>query len=201
MIQPMPIYQDTPVFQSEKTNTLSLGTTGFINPEYDYNLLFKILADLKTDWKFTWIGGIRSTDHQNLLDIITREICSRNWSERFRITGWVSQKSQSVLLSKIEIYLALFKNRSSSASIARALGARRLIIATENPIFFEINDSLNTDVIRVTRHASDAVLKAIEVMSNDTIEMSRHYQAIDQYVAKYNFNSMALSMLDIYRTL
>jgi hypothetical protein len=201
IVQPMPVYQDSRVLQSTKTDTLSLGTTGFINPEYDYNLLFDTLTTLKSNWKFTWIGGIRTTEHQNLLDNIHKEIQSRNWTERFSITGWVSEETQSTHLSNIDIHLALFKNRSSSASIARALGARKLIIATENQIVSEINDSLGTDVIKVVKPASFEVAEAIEIMSTNKNEISRYYQSIDQYVAKYNFTTMASSMFDIYRTL
>jgi hypothetical protein len=201
IVQPMPVYQDSRVLQSSKTDTLSLGTTGFINPEYDYNLLFDTLSTLKTDWKFTWIGGIRTADHQNLLDIIKKEILSRSWSERFCITGWVSEKTQSTHLSNIDIYLALFKNRSSSASITRALGARKLIIATENQIISEINDSFGNDVIKVVKPVSFLVAGAIETMLINNNEISRYYQSIDRYVAKYNFNTMASSMLGIYRTL
>ncbi len=201
VVLPMPIYQDTQVFQSEKTKTLVLGTTGFINPEFDYDLLFITLANLKTDWIFTWIGGVRTPEYQHLLDTINREINSRNWSERFRITGWVSLEDQSRFLSGIDIYLALFKNRSSSASIARALGARKLIIATDNPIVTEINDSTGTDIIKVTRSERDALIDAIGSMSNNNAEISRYYRNIDQYVAKYNFNLMAHSMFDIYKSL
>lgn len=201
IVQPMPVFRDTSVLQPKKTDTISLGTTGFINPEYDYNLLFDTLTALKTNWKYTWIGGIRTADHQTLLDFINNEIQLRNWSERFRITGWVSDETQSAHLSNIDIYLALFKNRSSSASIARALGARKLIIATENQIVSEINDSFGSDVIMNIKPVSNAVVNAIEMMVNNQEKISRYYQIIDQYMTKYNFNAMALSLFDIYRTL
>jgi hypothetical protein len=201
LVHPMPVYQDTSVLQPKKTDTISLGATGFINPEYDYNLLFDTLAALTTNWKFTWIGGIRTAEHQYLLDSIKNEIESRNWTERFCITGWVSEETQSSHLSTIDIYLALFKNRSSSASIARALGARKLIIATDSEIVSEINNSFESDVIMNTKPVSNAVVEAIEIMINNKEVLSRYYQVIDQYVAKYNFNSMACSMFDIYKTL
>ena len=55
-----------PSFSWTPGKQLHLGSTGFLNPQYDYDLLISVLEKLDIEWKFTWIGGIRSGEHEYL---------------------------------------------------------------------------------------------------------------------------------------
>jgi glycosyltransferase involved in cell wall biosynthesis len=202
IVLPMPIHENQPINDTKNLNKKSIvvGTTGFINPEFDYELLFETLEQLKMDWQFMWIGGIRTPDHQRLLDMINEQICKRNWIGKFIITGWVSEESQSSLLAEIDIYVAFFKNRSSSASIARAVGAHRLIIATDCQIVQEINNTFNNKVIHTVKNDSTDIISKITSLLENKELIKMQQLAINRYISVSNFNTMAKTLLEIYKS-
>jgi hypothetical protein len=202
-VLPMPVLESATGSSSKNKNEKCtiLGTTGFINPEYDYNVLFKTLEQLKDDWLFIWIGGIRIPEHQILLDTINQEIQSRNWSEKFIITGWVSEETQNNLLGSIEIYLALFKNRSSSASLARAIGAHRIIIATDCQIVREMNSASGNNVISVVDTDYRTIAESIISLSASKKSLIERHRAINDYVATFSFDRMSLTLLQLYKSI
>jgi glycosyltransferase involved in cell wall biosynthesis len=202
IVHSMPIHEIQPINETINLSQKSIviGTTGFINPEFDYELLFKTLEQLKMDWQFMWVGGIRTPEHQSLLDTINEWIGKRNWTGKFIITGWVSEESQSNFLAEIDIYVALFKNRSSSASIARAIGAHRLIIATDCQIVQEINDTFNNNVIHIVKNDCHEIVNTITSILEDSQLIKMQQLAINRYISASNFNTMAETLIEIYNS-
>lgn len=180
--------------------SIMLGSTGFINPEFDYLLLFETLQKLNCEWKFLWIGGIRIPEHLKLLDSINQEVNKRHWKDKFIITGWVSEETQNDLLQSIDIYCAFFKNRSSSGSLARAIGAYRFIIATESHIVHEINVSRKNNVITVVNADSNQIAEKIDFLSIDKTSLMQ-LQTLDDYTTTFNFDTMALTLIKLYKSI
>ncbi|MBD3392169.1 MAG: hypothetical protein GF418_08830, partial [Chitinivibrionales bacterium] len=99
---------------------LHFGCTGFINANYDYELLFNTLQAIEKPWRFTWIGGIRREEDRVLLERIEQVVRARQWEDKFSVTGWVPDGEQMDRLADIDVYLALFVNRSTSGSLLMA---------------------------------------------------------------------------------
>ncbi|MBN1577199.1 MAG: methyltransferase domain-containing protein [Chitinispirillaceae bacterium] len=184
-----------------------IGAFGFINPNYDYDLLFCILEKMDRPWTFSWIGGVRTADQQLLFDALIARIAHKGWQDRFRITGWISEEEVPLRLFNVDIVLALFKNRSSSGSIARALGACKPVIATEIPLTREIasggaaTDTPGADEppILLTPADADEVIARINTLLTDTVYQFRLYRGMSRYVEDMSFEKMALRLTRLYR--
>jgi glycosyltransferase involved in cell wall biosynthesis len=113
-----------------------LTACGYINPHYNYNLLFSALRGLDVPWRFTWMGGVRRDEDQALLEHILQKVRSAGWQERFQITGWLPDEDLNKILRTRDVFCAFFKERSSSGTLATAIGACRPIVATELPQLF-----------------------------------------------------------------
>ncbi|MBN2188388.1 MAG: glycosyltransferase, partial [Chitinispirillaceae bacterium] len=120
---------------------LSLAAPGFINPDFDYDLLFAALERLAVPWRFTWIGGIRRNEDAPLLQTVRAKIAEKRWNDRFTVTGWVSERDFRDLLCGADLICAFFSARSSSSSLTEALGALRPVIATPIPLTEELSRS------------------------------------------------------------
>lgn len=190
-------------FQWNTGDTLHLGSTGFINPGYDYDLLFSVLERLEIKWDFTWIGGIRDENHDSILLELNKKITDHGWKERFILTGWVSDEKQNELLKKIDIYFSFFKFRSSSGSICRAIGALKPIIATEIPLTKELftvcgNDGLTGPVVAV-KSDPEMIISSLRKILENKMFRDDLLHAVKLYSEKMEFSSMADRMISIYR--
>lgn len=175
-----------------------LGSTGFINPGYDYQLLFSVLEKMESDWKFIWIGGLRNNEHEKILENITQMIISRKWQDRFIITGWVSDEKQNELLEKLDIYLSLFKYRSSSSTVSRAIGALKPVIATEIPMIKELNECADESPVLAVKNEPGSVIGAIRKIMEDSRFREELLLRVRRYSETRDFTQMADKLLSIY---
>lgn len=176
---------------------LRLGSTGFINPHYDYDLLFSVLETLNIDWTFTWIGGVRERTGNQILNQILEKVRLHKWEHKIKITGWVSEDEQDNLLSDLDIYLALFKHHSSSSSIAKALGACKFIVASSIPLCEEIA-SYGGPIITTVASPSAVKNSIYSIVNNEDVRY-RLEQGILQYTAAFDYSSMADKMMNFYK--
>jgi glycosyltransferase involved in cell wall biosynthesis len=186
---------------------INLGVPGFINPSYDYDLLFGVLEELNRPWTFTWIGGIRAHEQQPLLDFLTARIARLNWQDKFHITGWVSEEEMSLRLASIDLVFALFKARSSSGSLARALGAGKPVIATDLPLTREIasfaagiasSEPAPQPLLLSPAHAG-TIVDRIERLVSDPDLQKTLFAALSAYSDAVSFEAMAQKLLALYR--
>ena len=154
---PVKISSESIPFKWTSDHEIHLGSTGFINPQFNYDLLFSILKKLDKKWRFTWIGGIRNSEQQELFNRIMSTLNQNGWDNQFRITGWVSEEEQSRFLKELDIYMALFSNRASSASLNRAIGALIPIIATQLPLTEEINSPHCSPLVVIPPECESAI--------------------------------------------
>ena len=202
-IIPMPIKEIKDILPRVKPQAtqiikkLNLSSLGFLNQNYDYELLFDVLDKLEIPWHFTWIGGIRRNEDTPLLNTIKQEISKRRWEDKFTVTGWITDERRNELLSQTDIYLALFSARSSSLSLATALGARRLIIATALPFSEELVKS--TPIMLISKANSKSVLDNIDqIISNNSIKESC-LNAIDKYIEQHSYMAISEKLIETYR--
>jgi hypothetical protein len=179
--------------------TLNLAATGFINPSYDYDVLFKTLDLCDMPWKFTWIGGVRRQEDQALLDTIQADVAKRGWENRFVITGKISDKKRDAMLSSAHIYCALFKHKSSSESLATAIGSRSLIIATRLPLTEEMTSEL--PVMHLVENDPKTVVVAIKKINSDARMRESLTNACEKYTLRYSYENMAKCMVSEYERL
>jgi Glycosyltransferase len=183
----------------ENGQVLNLAATGFINSSYDYDLLFKALDLCDMPWKITWIGGIRRPEDQGLLETIQAEVAKKGWENRFIITGEVSDEKRDAMLSSAHVYFALFKHKSSSESLATAIGARSLIIATRLPLTEEMVAEF--PVMHIVDNEPGAVVSAIKKIKSDTSARATLINACEKYSLRYSYENMAKEMVSKYERL
>ena len=200
---PVPVVKSPPFFQGTDS-IIRLGTTGFINPNYDYELLFSVLRSASFPWRFTWIGGIRTSDQTDTLHTLQKAISDNGWEDRFTITGWVSEKAQDEQLSSIDTYLALFKNRSSSGSLARALGAQKMIITTPMPLTQELTVQSGSDTVSgpvLICSSSEEILSAISRLRTNPALREELLKQVRRYAEEKSYENMAARLYSRYQEL
>jgi len=185
-------------FKWKAGKPIILGSTGFINPGYDYQLLFSLLKKIEFDWKFVWIGGLRNSEHERILENLKQMIIKMEWQDRFIITGWVSEEKQNELLEKLDIYLSLFKHRSSSATVSRAIGALKPVIATEIPMIKELNECADESPVLAVKNEPESVIGAIKKIMEDSRFRENLLWKVKRYSENRYFSNMAEKLLLIY---
>jgi glycosyltransferase involved in cell wall biosynthesis len=206
-IQPLPVKQSALHRRSivKQLHEPSFGALGFINPLFNYDLLFKTLDLIDKPWTFTWIGGLRSDDQRHLFDTISTSIRNRNWETRFTITGWVPETVLDSRLASIDLTFALFTQRSSSASIARALGADSPVIATRLALTEEIA-AFNTDrnlpsPLLISEADPGLAADQINTFLRDSSLRKNIRKGIEAYVTSCSYPQMARELVTLYREL
>lgn len=177
---------------------LRIAASGFINPHFDYDLLFATLDQVAIPWTFTWIGGVRREEDAVLRQNIIERIAARGWNDRFTVTGWVSDAELSARLREADIVCAFFTARSSSGSLAAALGALRPVIATPIPL----TEELARDGI-VHLAAADPIRLATEIerLARDAELRSSLVSSVAAYRERYSYPAQARQLTGIYRDL
>lgn len=193
-VKPITISHDTPFMTS---GIIHFCSHGFITPHFDYPLLFTVLNNLTTPWHFTWLGGVRRNEDVPILNTIKNEIRKRNWRDRFIITGWVTENERNRVLSQTDLYLALFTARGSSASLAAALGARSLIIATELPLTSELVKK--TPILSIVPPECTAIIDQINRLASDTILRNSFITNIESYIEDHSYTKHASHLIELYQ--
>jgi glycosyltransferase involved in cell wall biosynthesis len=175
---------------------LNLASTGFISDSFDYELLFNTLDLCDLPWKFTWIGGVRRPEDHGLLEKLRREIDRRNWRDRFLITGTIPLEKRDELLSLTHIYCAFFKYKSSSESLATAIGARTLIVSTPIPLIREMTAQF--PIMSLVPLDPALAAKAIEQLATDFKMQNDLRKALADYCHEYDRQRMARRLVSFY---
>lgn len=197
---PVTIVTDAPGFiprDAKQSLPAHLVGCGYINPHYNYDLLFAALARLTVPWRFTWIGGVRRDEDDALLNDILHRVQSNKWEDRFQITGWLPEEEYNKILCTADVFCAIFRSRSSSGSIASAIGAGRPIVATALPLTEEL--AARHGVLHPVRASADMVVKGIEeVLTNRELRDSLEKNVL-KYREMYNYDVMADRLVEIYK--
>jgi hypothetical protein len=195
---PVKIPSVAPVpFRSAPSKPALLAGIGFINPNYDYELLFAALKRLDLPWTFTWIGGIRSEEHAAVERKIRQAIRENGWENRFTITGWVDDIVQDKLIGSSDCVCALFSARSSSGSIAAALGSCKPVVATPLPLTEEL--AAPYGVVHLTQATAEAVAAGIRAVLTDDQVRSRLQKNVDQYRQECRYEVLAKKLMNLYK--
>ena len=197
---PVKISSESIPFKWTSDHEIHLGSTGFINPQFNYDLLFSILKKLDKKWRFTWIGGIRNSEQQELFNRIMSTLNQNGWDNQFRITGWVSEEEQSRFLKELDIYMALFSNRASSASLNRAIGALIPIIATQLPLTEEINSPHCSPLVVIPPECESAIDAINSILTRKGFR-EKLLQNVGKYAEIHSYSAMSLKLVEIYRGL
>lgn len=201
VVVPMPITRSELAATSpwEDTSTLRLCGAGFVSPAFDYDLLMETLARVRMPWRFTWIGGPRNADGAAVHEQLLSEIARRGWEQRFTVTGWVDDNERDRLLEDHHIFCALFRYRSSSASLADAIARRMCIVASQLPLTTELAERWG--VVHCAGDESSTIAAAIDRLSTDAVARERLARACESYVRTNSYDRMARVVAEIYERL
>jgi glycosyltransferase involved in cell wall biosynthesis len=172
-----------------------LASLGFINPNFNYDLLFDSLKLIDLPWRFTWVGGIRRGEDQALLDKLRSEIQTRGWDDRFRITGWVDSRERDGLLASADAVCALFSARSSSGSLLTCLAAGRLVVATPLPLTREL---LREGVLHLVPATPEGVAGGIRALISNTKLRETIHANVVRYQKETSYEKMSDRLFEIY---
>jgi glycosyltransferase involved in cell wall biosynthesis len=201
VVIPLPIRKSAAaeVFKVNVIRPAVLGATGFINPAYDYELLFRVLEAMTTEWRFIWVGGVRRDEDRRLLRWIEHEIDARGWRDRFTITGWVPDDERDRLLKGMHVFCAFFKERSSSESLGDAIAARTPVIACRIPLTEEI--SRYGPVLVLAPSEPEAIALTILKTISDKALLQKIEQAQANYSETNSPANCARSLVALYEKL
>jgi glycosyltransferase involved in cell wall biosynthesis len=197
---PIPIVNNAPRFApwSAERPAHCVGA-GYINPHYDYDLLFATLEKLAIPWRFTWIGGVRRNEDETLLEKILHMVRARGWHDRFQITGWLPEGEFNTILCTADVFCAFFTSRSSSATLAAAIGCLRPIVATAAPLTLELASRFG--VLHCVQPSAEAAAAGIEsVLSDGPLRISLETN-VARYRERHDFGSLADQLTDLYKSL
>jgi glycosyltransferase involved in cell wall biosynthesis len=196
---PLPIQAGKKQAEWQGGKSVVCGATGFINPSYDYDLLFSTLERLAADWRFVWVGGARREDDAALLQSLRDNIDKRGWGNRFTITGLVFGADRDRFLADVEVFCALFKDRSSSESLADAIGAQKLIVASRIPLTEELVSQEPLAVL-VDRDPA-AIAQRITELASDEPLRKMLLRACAAYGGRFSYERCARDVVAVYERL
>ena len=197
-VLPVPIRQGGPKTEPGPAlaESVDLVATGFINPSYDFTRLFTVLALCDFPWEFTWVGGVRRPEDQGLLSTIKTEISKRGWEKRFFITGRVSDETRDEIITKARVYCAFFKYKSSSESLANAIGARTPIVCSDTVLFREMASEFPI-MLFAPDNPSDSA-KLIKNAAFDKNLRAGLISACENYSRRYSVGVLSRQLVALY---
>jgi len=206
--KPVPPASDSTSFRMSILPAVNLCIIGFINPSYDIDLLFGALEALERPWTCTWIGGAPSETARGVAAEIDARIRAHKWENCFFLTGWVSQQELDAAIKKQDIVLSLFKARSTSDSITRAMGYRKPVIASPLPLTEEIargecgDDGITnenkTGPILLCDGTARSVASLVDRIATDELLRQRLFTALCHYNEVNSWSSYASRVITLY---
>lgn len=178
-------------------SVVGLGCAGFINPQFDFDLLIRSLKKLPIDWQFTWVGGIRNSSHQEILTELNNRIRLLGWERKFRITGWLDENQFKAALDGIDLALCLFSNRSTSASMTDLLGSGIPIIATDLAVTREFSRTCKS--VELVENDPGAVSRAVEEICKNEARRSQILNDLHRYCDMNSFDRKAENLFRLYQ--
>jgi glycosyltransferase involved in cell wall biosynthesis len=175
---------------------LRLAGLGYFNPAYNYTLLLDTLQQLNYPWQFTWIGGSHTPAARSIELQFRREIEARGIGSSIKITGLVDGSTRDRHLNDCHCILALFHYRSSSGSIATAIGSERCIIATEIPLTRELQQRFGT--VAIAESTPHQVSRAIEQLVNDSAQRRTLIESCSRFKTQWSYDAAALHLCALY---
>jgi glycosyltransferase involved in cell wall biosynthesis len=194
---PIRVWPETRIPAASRTDAaISLGASGFINPLYDYDMLVRVLDNMKEEWRFTWVGGLRRDEDVEILGWLEGEIDKRGWGRKFTITGWVSDEERDRLIDGMDVFCAFFKERSSSESLADAIAARKPVIASRIPLTVEM--AAQSPLLVFADEEPAKTSACICALLKDSVHLHSMEQAAAAYGREYSYEECSTTMKGLY---
>lgn len=178
----------------------TFGTFGFINPALDYELVLNALSVLKVSWKYMLCGDIRLEEHKYILDNILKTAKNLSIENRIIITGYKNKESFAEYFNELDIYIAPFKFKSSSASLSTAISFGLPIVAPSIPIINDINRRIKC-ILTYKQSDKEDLLNKINMIIKKDILLKELKQASLTYANKYSIQNEAKNIFELYNKL
>jgi glycosyltransferase involved in cell wall biosynthesis len=150
-------------------------------------------------WRFVWVGGVRRDDDASLMRSLQAEIDKRSWSQRFTVTGLAFGEERDKLLANVQIFCALFKDRSSSESLADAISAHKYIVATRIPLTEELV-SQEPLAILADPDADKIAARIRQIISDEPLRRSLDHGCA-AYCERFSVEACSRSVVEVYERL
>jgi len=199
--QPFPISKFARPSQkkSGKSNRIKLTAAGFISPAYNYELLFESLNRLKSPWEFTWLGDFSDRCDDAWKKTFHSLVQKFQCPHLFTITGWLETKEWYTLLSEQHLFLALYNYRSTSSTIAAAIGAAVPVLSTPLALTRELHQTGAPVMLAPT--PPEAVAEAVEQWARDRDSQKRLNQLQESYSRVYSLENFCSRLIEEYQQL
>ena len=111
---------------------------GFVLERKRYDRVLELLPDLPPDVVVCVLGGINGPASEKYLATLQDRACQLGVSSRFVVTGYLPDLEMNAGLLSADVFVAPYEEVTSSASVARCIGAGAPIVAGKCPTFVEL---------------------------------------------------------------
>jgi len=170
---------------------------GFISPVVDFETVLKAMHAHKERCVLVLAGCGRRREDKPLEDALEALVSKEGLTDCVRRTGYVPEECLDFLFNRADVFVSAPRFKSSSASLAHALGSGLPIVAPDLPHVQEINAEANC--IRTFR-PGDPVDLAEKI--NTLLEAETHQdvkERILNYAGNHSMEKFAADNASVYR--
>lgn len=171
---------------------------GFVLERKRYDRIIELLPDLPSDVVVCALGGEHGPASEKYIRDLTARACVLGVSDRFVVTGYLPEPEMNAGLLAADVFVAPYGEVTSSASVARCIGAGAPIVAGKGETFEELAAD-GAGLVVVDPDDKDEMKRVLLGL----LEKKSDYQALRQknldYAAKWSLSKVASDMQAWYR--
>ncbi len=173
---------------------------GFLSSKKGHLDALDAIAILPDEYELIFAGGRHPDDASGYVDQLSKEIESRNLSQRVRVTGFLADTDLEVVIAATDLAIAPYHNSSGSASAAYLLAAGLPVIASDIPAFQEIEAQMPGTLDLISPHRPDLLSGEIQKVMGNPEQLQVMRSAATRYAAAHSYRSMAEATVKVYRS-
>jgi glycosyltransferase involved in cell wall biosynthesis len=172
---------------------------GFISPAVDYAAVLRAMRSLQTRCCLVIAGGARRPEDRPLEADLDELIRKEGLAEAVQRIPYVPEDCLSFLFRRADVFISASRFKTSSGSLAHALGECLPAVASDLPYIREINAEVNCLKTYRPGDAEDLAAKILELLDPGT--HAEVQKRLRQYADLHSLARFAESHASIYRGL
>lgn len=148
---------------------------GFIFERKRYDRLLELLRRLPADAVICALGGTNGAPSERYLNVLKKQALTLGVADRFVVTGYLPEGEMEAGMHAADLFAAPYGEVTSSASVARCIGAGAPVLAADCPTFAELESDGAGLIVVDPQDQSEMVRRATELL-----EKGAQYQVLRQ---------------------
>jgi glycosyltransferase involved in cell wall biosynthesis len=171
---------------------------GFPGARKGFDVALAALAQLPPRMRLILAGGATLPTHEAELAALQARAVALGVQDRFKITGYLADEALATIWGATDIVLAPFRESTGSGSLATAIGAGQVIIASDLPQHREIN-GYHRALHLVAPDAASALAAAIERVAGNAGDREELRRGAIAYREAFSVAATAGRLVGLYR--